>query len=195
MKSFPIPVLGFAAVSGTGKTTLLSKLIPLLKNSGLRIGLIKHSHHNFEIDKPGKDSYRLRQAGASPIMLVSSHRRAMITEFDVVRDPLLEEQLQFFDHSELDLILVEGFKAEKFPKIELHRPSLKQNLIFPNDPNIIAIASDEKITISVDNTNLSTQQTAQLILPDFLDLNDPILIKDFIINRFLRTENSITAEF
>ena len=185
MKNFPIPVLGFAAVSGTGKTTLLSKLIPLLKSSGLRIGLIKHSHHNFEIDKPGKDSYRLRQAGASPIMLVSSHRRAMITEFDVVRDPFLEEQLQFFDYSELDLILVEGFKAEEFPKIELHRPSLKQNLIFPNDPNIIAIASDEKITMSADNTNLSTQQTAQLTLPPFLNLNDPNLIKDFILNRFL----------
>ena len=101
MKNFPLPVLGFAAISGTGKTTLLSKLIPLLKSSGLRIGLIKHSHHNFEIDKPGKDSYRLRQAGASPIMLVSSHRRAMITEFDIARTPQLEEQLQFFDHSEL----------------------------------------------------------------------------------------------
>jgi molybdopterin-guanine dinucleotide biosynthesis protein B len=109
----------------------------------------------------------------------------MITEFDVVRAPLLEEQLQFFDHSELDLILVEGFKAEEFPKIELHRPSLKQNLIFPNDPNIIAIASDEKITISTENTNLSTQQTTQLTLPPFLDLNNPSLIKDFILDRFL----------
>ena len=180
-----LPILGFAAASGTGKTTLLSKLIPLLKAENLRIGLIKHSHHNFEIDKPGKDSYTLRQAGASPVLLVSSHRRAMITEFTTISEPKLQDQIKLFDHSELDLILVEGFKAENFPKIELHRPSLKNNLIFPHDPNIIAIASDEKIIMTTENTNLSNSQISQLSIPHTLDLNNPSLIATFILSTFL----------
>lgn len=179
------PVLGFAAASGTGKTTLLEKLIPLLKNTSLRIGLIKHSHHNFEIDKPGKDSYRLRKAGASPILLVSNHRQAIMTEFDTITEPLLEDQLKFFDDKELELILVEGFKAEAFPKIELYRSCLNNMLIFPNDPNIIAIASDEKINITADNTNLSIHQINQLIPPPILDINNPNSIVNFILDQFL----------
>ena len=111
-----IPILGFAAFSGTGKTTLLVQLIPLLKQYGLRIGLIKHSHHNMQIDQPGKDSFRLREAGATPVMLVSSHRRAVITEFPEMKEPDLDEQLLAFDQSSLDLILVEGFKAAHFPR-------------------------------------------------------------------------------
>ncbi|MGZ8157792.1 MAG: molybdopterin-guanine dinucleotide biosynthesis protein B [Methylobacter sp.] len=142
MLSAKVPVLGFAAASGTGKTTLLTRLIPILKQNGLRIGLIKHSHHDFEIDRPGKDSFRLREAGASPVLLVSRYRRAIITEFTPEQEPRLDDQLKQFDQSELDLILVEGFKAEKFPKIELHRPSLGKPLLYPNDPDIIAIATD-----------------------------------------------------
>ena len=112
------PVLGFAAYSGTGKTTLLARLIPLLKQRGLRIGLIKHSHHNFDIDQPGKDSYRLRAAGASPVLLVSKYRRAVISELDGEQEPLLHEQLQYLGQAQLDLILVEGFRHEHFPKID-----------------------------------------------------------------------------
>jgi len=168
-----IPILGFAAFSGTGKTTLLTKLIPILKNAGLRIALIKHSHHDFKIDKPGKDSYRLREAGATPVLLVSSHRRAIITEFTTIKEPKLDDQLLMLDQSELDLILVEGFKAEKFPKIELHRPSLKKPLIYPNDSSIIAIATD---------TDYKNQGT----LAD-LDINNPQQISDYILNNFLIT--------
>lgn len=163
-----VPLLGFAATSGTGKTTLLTQLIPLLKNQGLRVGLIKHSHHDFEIDHPGKDSFRLRAAGATPVMLVSPYRRVMITELTSLEEPTLDEQLKFFDQSELDLILLEGFKNEPVPKIELHRPSLNQPLLYTNDPQIIAIASD-----------------APLIVPDYLtqlDLNNPELIADFIVS-------------
>ncbi len=185
MENAHIPILGFAAFSGTGKTTLLTKLIPLLKNNGIRIGLIKHSHHNFEIDKPGKDSYLLRKAGASPVMLVSSHRRAIITEFSHIEEPKLNEQLKQFDQSELDLILVEGFKAEHFPKIELHRPSLQNKLIFPQDPNIIAIATDEAIKITPSNTDLSARQITQLSLPPSLNINHPVHIKEFILKHFL----------
>ena len=189
MKNAQIPILGFAAFSGTGKTTLLTKLIPLLKESGLRVGLIKHSHHNFEIDKPGKDSFRLREAGASPVMLVSSHRRAIITEFINSQEPRLDEQLKAFDQSELDLILVEGFKAESFPKIELHRPSLNTTLIFPADPDIIAIATDHKINLTPSNTGLLPPEIDVLSIPLLLDINSPDLIAKFIMNKFLGIQN------
>ena len=189
MKNAQIPILGFAAYSGTGKTTLLTELIPLLKKSGLRVGLIKHSHHNFEIDKPGKDSFRLREAGASPVMLVSSHRRAVITEFNNIHEPRLDEQLNAFDQSELDLILVEGFKAESFPKIELHRPSLNKTLIFPSDPDIIAIATDDKINLTPSNTDLLPPDIAKLSIPSLLDINNPNLIAAFIMNQFLGIQN------
>ncbi len=172
MQNARVPILGFAAYSGTGKTTLLTKLIPLLKKAGLKTGIIKHSHHNFEIDQPGKDSFRLRNAGATPVMLVSAYRRAMITEFENTTEPKLDEQLKAFDQSSINLILVEGFKAENFPKIELHRPSLKKPLIFPNDSSIIAIATDQPIEIP-----------AYL---DLLDINNPHKIADYIIQKLLQ---------
>ncbi len=166
-----VPLLGFAAFSGTGKTTLLTQIIPILKHHGLRIGLIKHSHHNFQIDQPGKDSFRLREAGASPVMLVSTHRRAIITEIAPEQEPRLDDQLKLFDQSGLDLILVEGFKAEPFSKIELHRPSLNKPLLYPNDPNIIAIASD----VALETPDTLTQ----------LDINQSEMIAAFILNQFM----------
>jgi molybdopterin-guanine dinucleotide biosynthesis protein B len=168
-------LLGFAAFSGTGKTTLLTRIIPLLKQHGLRIGLIKHSHHNFQIDQPGKDSFRLRAAGATPVMLVSSHRRAIISEITPQQEPRLEDQLKHFDQSGLDLILVEGFKTEQFPKIELHRPSLNKPLLYPNDPDIIAIASD----CALETPDTLTQ----------LDINQPEMISAYILGDFLRRIN------
>lgn len=163
-------LLGFAAYSGTGKTTLLTQLIPILKQRGLRVGIIKHSHHDFEIDYPGKDSYQLRAAGATPVMIVSPFRRALISEFACQREILLEEQLAAFPSDELDIILVEGFRHERFAKIELHRPALGKPLLYPDDDSIIAIASDQ---------SLSTPPE----LP-FLDLNNPKAITDFILHRF-----------
>jgi len=185
MKNAQIPILGFAAYSGTGKTTLLSQLIPLLQNAEIRVGLIKHSHHNFEIDKPEKDSYVLRKAGASPVMLVSSHRRAIITEFSDIMEPKLDDQLKAFDQSRLDLILVEGFKTEHFPKIELHRPILKHPLLFPDDSSVIALATDESIKPPSDFINaLKTRHT----LPILLNINKPEEVADFILNDFLGAE-------
>jgi molybdopterin-guanine dinucleotide biosynthesis protein B len=166
-----VPLLGFAAFSGTGKTTLLKKLIPLLTARGLKVGLIKHSHHAFEIDRPGKDSYELRQAGANPVMLSSSHRRAIMTEHRPAREPTLNEELLHFEQTGLDLILVEGFKRERFPKIELHRPALGKPLLFPEDDTIIAIATD--IAPAVEPT-----------IPR-LDINDPEQIARFILENFL----------
>lgn len=164
LKNAKAPILGFAAYSGTGKTTLLTQLIPILKADGLRVGLIKHSHHNIQIDQPGKDSFRLREAGASPVMLVSSHRRAIITEFVAKSEPILDEQLLAFDQSDLDLVLVEGFKATPFPKIELHRHVLNKPFLYPNDPSIIAVASDSQLNIPASLVQLDLNQPGQIAI-------------------------------
>lgn len=168
----PVPVLGFAAFSGTGKTTLLKALIPLLRSRSVRVGAIKHGHHRFEIDTPGKDSFELRAAGASPVMISSSRRRAIITEREPERDPDLAEELAYFDVRDVDLILVEGFKHERFPKIELHRPSLGHPLLFPHDDCIVAIATDEALPIATPIPRL--------------ELNRPDLIAAFVCDHCLR---------
>ncbi|HCE2132776.1 TPA: bifunctional molybdopterin-guanine dinucleotide biosynthesis adaptor protein MobB/molybdopterin molybdotransferase MoeA [Vibrio parahaemolyticus] len=136
-----IPILGFAAYSGTGKTTLLEALLPKLTEAGLRIGMLKHAHHNFDVDKPGKDSYRLRKAGASQMLIASRNRFALMTE-----TPEAEAEFEYlltrFDEYKLDVVLVEGCKNIAFPKIELHREEVGKPWLYPHDENIIAIASD-----------------------------------------------------
>jgi len=166
---FSTPALGFVARSGTGKTTLLSRLIPILNERGLKVGLIKHSHHDFETDQPGKDSYKLRKAGASPVVLVSKYRRAVITELSS-GEPTLAEQLHCFPEGSVDLVLVEGFKREAFPKVELHREELNHKLLHPRDNSIIAIASNVALSAT---------------LP-VLDINNPASIADFITQQFLK---------
>lgn len=173
MNGFPIPLVGFCAYSGTGKTTLLRKLIPALKSTGLRIGVVKHAHHAFDIDHPGKDSYELRHAGAEQMLIASSKRIAFIKERSKSGDePQLEEALACLDAGELDLVLVEGFKKEPFPKIELHRPELGKPLMFPNDGNIIAIAVDAPLP------------TDEVHIP-CLDINDVDGIAGFICDEVL----------
>ncbi|HCJ4667035.1 bifunctional molybdopterin-guanine dinucleotide biosynthesis adaptor protein MobB/molybdopterin molybdotransferase MoeA [Vibrio parahaemolyticus] len=136
-----IPILGFAAYSGTGKTTLLEALLPKLTEAGLRIGMLKHAHHNFDVDKPGKDSYRLRKAGASQMLIASRNRFALMTE-----TPEAEAEFEYlltrFDEDKLDVVLVEGCKNIAFPKIELHREEVGKPWLYPHDENIIAIAYD-----------------------------------------------------
>ncbi|HCG6642259.1 bifunctional molybdopterin-guanine dinucleotide biosynthesis protein MobB/molybdopterin molybdotransferase MoeA [Vibrio parahaemolyticus] len=136
-----IPILGFAAYSGTGKTTLLEALLPKLTEAGLRIGMLKHAHHNFDVDKPGKDSHRLRKAGASQMLIASRNRFALMTE-----TPEAEAEFEYlltrFDEDKLDVVLVEGCKNIAFPKIELHREEVGKPWLYPHDDYIIAIASD-----------------------------------------------------
>ncbi|MFQ2367019.1 bifunctional molybdopterin-guanine dinucleotide biosynthesis adaptor protein MobB/molybdopterin molybdotransferase MoeA [Aeromonas enteropelogenes] len=158
-----LPLLGFAAWSGTGKTTLLEQLIPLLVARGLRLGVLKHAHHDFDIDQPGKDSYRLRKAGASQMMVASRRRHARIIETELAEADF-RELLASFDQTSLDLLLVEGFKHEHFPKIELHRAAIGKPLLFPEDRDIIAVASD---------------QPTDTTLPR-LDINDLDAIADFV---------------
>ena len=142
-----IPILGFAAYSGTGKTTLLEALLPKLTEAGLRIGMLKHAHHNFDVDQPGKDSHRLRKAGASQMLISSRNRFALMTE-----TPESESEFDYlltrFDEDKLDVVLVEGCKNIAFPKIELHREEVGKPWLHPNDENIIAIASDSGELVS-----------------------------------------------
>ncbi len=146
LNEFPIPLLGFAAYSGTGKTTLLEQLIPLLTQQGLRIGLVKHSHHDIEMDKPGKDSYRLRKAGTAQLVLAGTHRSILFKEYEQPKDSELLDQLVLLDTQQLDLVLVEGFRDQPFPKIELHRTALAKPYLHAEDGSIIAIACDKSLS-------------------------------------------------
>lgn len=167
-----VPLLGFCAYSGTGKTTLLTQLIPLLTAAGLRIAVVKHTHHAIDLDQPGKDSYRMREAGAQQVILASHQRIISIREMGGKRqrEASLADAISGILPENVDLILVEGFKHEPYPKIELHRPSLGKPLMFPNDGNVIALATDEPTL------------TAPATLPT-LDLNQPEQIAAFILER------------
>jgi molybdopterin-guanine dinucleotide biosynthesis protein B len=145
MLNFSKPVLGFAAYSGTGKTSLLVKLLPLMKLQGLRVAMIKHAHHDFDIDKPGKDSFELRKAGVDQMLIASDKRFALMTEYENQAEPDLTELIKHLDLDNIDLVLVEGFRHLSFSKIELHRPSLGKKLIFPDDESVVAVASDEDL--------------------------------------------------
>ncbi|AEA78562.1 Molybdopterin-guanine dinucleotide biosynthesis protein MobB / Molybdopterin biosynthesis protein MoeA [Vibrio cholerae LMA3984-4] len=160
-----LPLLGFAAYSGTGKTTLLEALLPKLTAAGLRIGLLKHAHHDFDVDKPGKDSYRLRKAGASQMLIASRNRHALMTETPDA-EAAFDYLLTRFDAEKLDMILVEGCKNIAFPKIELHRAEVGKPWLYPHDENIIAIAADE---------------TVETALPQ-MHINDLDAIADFVLD-------------
>ena len=133
-------VLGLVGWSGAGKTTLLKKLLPLLVARGLRIATIKHAHHEFDVDVPGKDSWEHRKAGASEVIVCSARRWVQMHELGDAPEPSLADLLRKV--SPCDLVLVEGFKRERHPKLEIHRPALGKPLLFPEDPCILAVATD-----------------------------------------------------
>jgi len=170
MSKKTIPALGFVAPSGSGKTTLLRKLVPVLRERGLRVGYLKHAHHSFDLDLPGKDSYEVRGAGADQTLLASTERWALQVENGVYgSDPDLQAMLERFDGDALDLVLVEGFKHAAFPKIEIHRTVVGQAPLYPEDPYIIAVATDSQ---------LSGDQH-----PPALPLEDPEAIAEFVLDR------------
>ncbi len=165
-------VFGLAGYSGSGKTTLLEALIPRLTVAGLSVSLIKHAHHRFDIDQPGKDSYRLREAGCSEVLLISEQRWVLMHELRGAPEPSLEEQIARF--SDCDLVLVEGFKHTPVPKLEVHRPSVGKPLIAGSGvETIVAIATDEPDVVR--------RQTGQPAGLPILDLNDRDAIADFIL--------------
>jgi molybdopterin-guanine dinucleotide biosynthesis protein B len=157
-------VFGFAAYSGSGKTTLIEKLIPLLVGRGLRVSVVKHAHHGFDVDQPGKDSHRHRLAGASEVLVSSDTRWALMHELRGEPEaglPTLLERL-----SPCDLVLVEGFKTQAIPKLEIHRQAAGTPLLFPDDPYIVALATDTVVPTA---------------LPVF-DLEDYSGIASFLLN-------------
>ncbi len=163
-----IPYIGFCAYSGTGKTTLIKQLIPLLKQQGLRLAVIKHAHHEFDLDQPGKDSYELRKSGADQTVICTHTRMAWISEFDTPMDePPLASIINRVDPDSVDLILVEGYKMENIPKIELHREALGKPFLYRDDDRVIALALDDGNT---DDHAITC-----------LDLNKPQEVADFIV--------------
>jgi molybdopterin-guanine dinucleotide biosynthesis protein B len=135
--------IGFAGWSGSGKTTLVEKLIPRFTRRGLRVSLIKHAHHTFDVDQPGKDSYRHRHAGASEVLVTSSRRWVLMHELRGEQEPKFEEQLRHL--SPCDLLIVEGFKYAPIPKLEVWRAETGEPLLHPNDAHFVAVATDAKI--------------------------------------------------
>ena len=158
MKTF-----GFAGWSGSGKTTLIEKLIPLFVKRGIRVSLIKHAHHSFDVDVPGKDSFRHRHAGATEVLVTSSRRWVLMHELRGEKEPSFDHQVKHL--SPCDLLIVEGFKFAPIPKLEVWRAETGEGLLHPNDPHIVAVATD---------ANVETK------LP-LLDLNDAEAIASFII--------------
>ena len=156
-------VIGIAGFSGSGKTTLIERLVPVLVESGLRVSLIKHAHHTFDVDQPGKDSYRHRHAGAAEVLVTSSRRWVLMHELRGAAEPSFDAQLAKL--SPCDIVIVEGFKHAPIPKLEVWRRATGEPLLHPNDPHIVAVASDTKVKTK---------------LP-LLELNDDAAISSFIL--------------
>lgn len=156
-------IFGFAGYSGSGKTTLIEKLIPLFTGRGLKVALVKHAHHTFDVDQPGKDSWRHRHAGCTEVLITSSRRWVLMHELRGAPEPGLREHLRHL--SPCDLVLVEGYKRESIPKLEVYRASVGEPLLHPHDPHIVAVASDARLATA---------------LPQF-DLDSPPPIIDFVL--------------
>jgi len=161
-----VPIVGVVAPSGTGKTTLLCRLLPLLTARGLRVGIVKQAREDFDLDHPGKDSHQLRKAGIERLLLTSDRKSALVLEHPTGDTLELERLLTLFDRDALDLILAEGFAGAACPRIELSRGGIWR--YYPNDPWLIALATDRVDTMPAD-------------LP-VLDMNDPAAVAVFLIN-------------
>ncbi len=161
-------VVGFAGYSGSGKTTLVEQLIPALKLRGLRVSVVKHAHHKFDIDHPGKDSWRHREAGAFEVVIASNRRLALMREFEQQHEPKVHELIaELYDG--VDWVLVEGFKSSDLLKVEVWRAEVDKPVRYPDDDFITAVATDDPARLPVP-TGL-----------DVLDLNDPDVVADWLV--------------
>ena len=157
-------VFGLTGLSGSGKTTLITKLVDWFTQRGYKISTLKHTHHGFDLDSPGKDSWRMREAGAQEVFLVGSRRLVLLQEFRDMPEPSVDELVARLQPC--DLVLVEGYKRDPLPKIEVHRPSLENPPVWPGNHSVVAVATDAPV-----DTPLPV-----------LDLNDTDAIARFIIN-------------
>ena len=162
-------IIGIAGYSGSGKTTLIEKVIPLLVKAGLRVSLIKHAHHEFDLDHPGKDSHRHRMAGATEVLITSSNRWALMHELRGRAEPTLEEQLKHL--APCDVVIVEGWKHHAMPKIEVHRKLSEKPLLFPVDTSVIAVASDESLATELPQFALDDAQAVTKFMIKYLGLS------------------------
>jgi molybdopterin-guanine dinucleotide biosynthesis adapter protein len=160
-------VIGFSGFSGSGKTTLVEQIIPELKRRGLRVSVVKHAHHSFDIDHVGKDTHRHREAGAFEVVVASSTRLALMREFEQPLQPTVHQLIAEL-HDGVDWVIVEGFKASDIHKIEVWRGSAGKPARYPHDPFIVAIATD------------SPAQLPEATLRDVLDLNSPSAVVDWM---------------
>jgi molybdopterin-guanine dinucleotide biosynthesis protein B len=155
-------VIGLAGWSGAGKTTLLTRLIPHFNAQGLRVSVIKHAHQQFDVDVPGKDSWRHREAGAAEVLVASANRWALMHELRGAAEPRLPELLSKL--SAVDLVVVEGFKREPHRKIEVHRAANDKPLLFPDDPGIVGIATDTTVETRLPTVHLDDIEAVAALL-------------------------------
>ena len=155
-------VIGLSGWSGAGKTTLLTRVIPYFLSRGLRVSVIKHAHHEFDVDVPGKDSWVHRQSGATEVVVSSTRRWALMHELRGADEPRLPELLAKM--SPVDLVIVEGFKRESHRKIEVHRHANNKPLLFPDDPGIVGIATDVAIATVLPTAHLDDVETVAGLL-------------------------------
>lgn len=167
MKTF-----GFAGWSGSGKTTLIEQLIPRFVGQGLRVSLVKHAHHSFDADQPGKDSYRHRHAGATEVLVTSSRRWMLMHELRGAKEPSFEEQIHRF--SPCDLLIVEGFKFAPIPKLEVWRTGTGAAPLHPDDPHIVAVAADAKVKTRLPVLKLNDYDAIAAFILDHLNLQSPM---------------------
>jgi molybdopterin-guanine dinucleotide biosynthesis protein B len=168
-------IIGIAGYSGSGKTTLIEKVIPFLVGEGVRVSLIKHAHHEFDVDQPGKDSYRHRHAGCAEVLISSSKRWALMHELRGAAEPPLQEQLKHL--SPCDLVIVEGYKSEPIPKIEVHRRAGHTPLLFPEDPHVVAVATDEPLDAKLPQLDVDDAESVARFIVQFLGLNRARLVR------------------
>ncbi|MBP1626388.1 MAG: mobB [Holophagaceae bacterium] len=165
-------IIGLVGWSGSGKTTLMVELLPLIRQAGIKVSTMKHAHHYFDVDKPGKDSHRHREAGASEVLIVSTARWVLMHESRDEEEPTIESLIQRM--TPVDLLLIEGFKTHPHPKIEIHRASEGKPILQPEDPDIIAVASDTLLPdLKVPVLDLNAPGTIVQFILDYTGLGDP----------------------
>jgi molybdopterin-guanine dinucleotide biosynthesis protein B len=168
-------IIGIAGYSGSGKTTLIERVIPVLVREGLRVSLIKHAHHEFDVDQPGKDSHRHRHAGCAEVLVSSSKRWALMHELRGAAEPSLQDQLKHL--SPCDLVIIEGYKAEPIPKIEVHRQAGHTPLLYPEDANVVAVATDEALDTELPQIDGNDPEAVARFIIQYLGLNRARLVR------------------